>query len=316
MKEVREAWEDDFWKYLNAQKIELLRMKVAPLLRFVPNVNLAEAFFTSKMERCGLALLQKKDIATMRESVKEDIALLPTNLPQVAERTELIHNLLGGNWWTSVSLKTIDEAKSTLAPLMKYKKQENFEPLELDLQDIIDSRKWVVVRKEGQKFMIEEYKKKVEEKIEQLAAHHPTIQRLKNGEGVNLDDLIKLEQTLETELGSDELTLNEDNMLKAFGLRVGSLTDFLKHILKLETLPSYEEIVRKSFDIFIGKHNYNADQTKFLRTVQSVFIQKRKLEIADLYEPPFSNFGTNAVEKLFTQNEIEELMELTKKLVA
>ena len=130
--------------------------------------------------------------------------------------------------------------------------------------------------------MVEEYKKKVEEKIEQLAAQHPTIQRLTKGEAVNLDDLIHLEQTLETELGTDELNLNEDNMLKAFGVRVGSLTDFLRHVLKLETLPSYEQIVRKAFDAFILEHNYNADQTRFLRTVQTVFMQKRKLEEADL----------------------------------
>ena len=62
------------------------------------------------------------------------------------------------------------------------------------------------------------------------------------------------------------------------------------------------------------KYNYNADQTRFLRTMQTVFMQKRKLEEADLYEAPFTNFGSNAVEKYFKQEEIEELMELTKKL--
>ena len=140
--------------------------------------------------------------------------------------------------------------------------------------------------------------------------------RLRKGEAVNLDDLIHLEQTQETELGTDELNLNDDNMLKAFGVRVGSLTDFLRHVLKLETLPSYEQIVRKPFDAFILEHNYNADQTRFLRTVQTVFLQKRKLDEADLYEAPFTNFGSNAVEKYFTQEEIEELMELTKKIAA
>ncbi|MBX2990219.1 MAG: DEAD/DEAH box helicase family protein [Bacteroidetes bacterium] len=57
MKEVREAWQDDFWRYITAAKIEFLRMKVAPLLRFVPHVKPAKEFFVSKMERCGLALL-------------------------------------------------------------------------------------------------------------------------------------------------------------------------------------------------------------------------------------------------------------------
>jgi type I restriction enzyme, R subunit len=316
LKNVREAWEDNFWQYIEAKKIEFLRLRVAPLLRFVPDVNMAEAFFTSKMERYGLMMLEKKDLATIRESIRSDVSLLQTHLPQVKHAEPLKEKIIGSEWWEKANLKTIDDARNTLAPLMKYKREVSNEPLELDLQDLIDSRKWVVVRSSGQKMMIEEYKKKVEEKIEQLASTHPTIQRLKKGEGVTMSDLIALEQTLEAELGTDEISLNEDNMLKAFGVRVGSLTDFLKYVLKLEHFPSYDEIVRKAFDSFILEHHYSADQTRFLRTVQSVFLQRRKLEEADLYESPFTNFGINAVEKLFVDKDIEELMELTKRLVA
>lgn len=43
------------------------------------------------------------------------------------------------------------------------------------------------------------------------------------------------------------------------------------------------------------QHNYNADQIRFLRAVQSVFLQKRHLETADLYEPPLDMFGADAV---------------------
>ncbi|MFM7859409.1 MAG: DUF559 domain-containing protein [Flammeovirgaceae bacterium] len=316
LKDIREVWMDDFWQYLTPQKIELLRMKVAPLLRFVPDVNLDEAFFTSKMERVGLALLQKKDAAALIASIREDVSLLPSNIAQVQEKMLIKEAVLANKFWEEASLKKIEDARVALAPLMKYKREKPSMVIELGLDDVIDSRQWVVVRKEGQKIMVEEYRKKVEEKIEQLAAQHPTIKRLQQGEAVKMEDLLQLEQTLETELNTDELNLNEDNMLKAFGVRVGSLTAFLKHVLNQEALPSYEQIVRKAFDVFILEHNYNADQTRFLRTVQNVFLQKRKLDEADLYEAPFTNFGSNAVEKYFTQVEIEELIKLTKKLAA
>ena len=54
----------------------------------------------------------------------------------------------------------------------------------------------------------------------------------------------------------------------------------------------------------------------FLRSLQTLFMQKRKLEEADLYDAPFSNFGMNAVEKLFTNDDVKEIIELTKRLVA
>ena len=330
MKEVREAWEEDFWRYITVTKIEFLRMKVAPLLRFVPHVKPAEEFFVSKMERCGLALLQKKDLKTHIESIREDVSLLQTNLDQVQPHLGLIDTVLGSAYWRTLTLSTLDEAKEILAPLMKYRLDRPSIVIELGLDDIIDSRKWVILRKDSQRVYIEEYKKKIEEKILQIAETHPTIRKLREEvdparaglerggthSRVTVEDLVRLEETLEAELGTDELSLDDENMLKAFGVRVGNLVDFLKHVLGLEALPSYETIVRKAFDAFILEHNYNANQSRFLRVVQSVFLQRRKLELADLYEEPFTNFGANAVEKLFGESEITELIELAKKLAA
>lgn len=36
----------------------------------------------------------------------------------------------------------------------------------------------------------------------------------------------------------------------------------------------------------------------------------------DLYEEPFTNFGANAIEKLFSEGEKEELLTLIKRLAA
>lgn len=73
------------FSYSTAEKIELFRMKVAPLLRFVSHVKPADEFFTSKMERCGLALLQKKDLKTHIESIREDVELLPPILAKAID---------------------------------------------------------------------------------------------------------------------------------------------------------------------------------------------------------------------------------------
>lgn len=316
LKEIREVFEDSWWQLMTVTKIELLRLKAAPLLRFASTGNLSEAFFTSKMERLGLMLLQQKDVAEQSQEIKEDVDLLPRNLSQVAPHVPLINDIISHQWWNNINAKKLDEARKALAPLMKYRREKRTEPFELGLDDIIESRKWVIVNKGGQKLMVEEYKQKVEQRIQELAQQHPTIQRLLKGEVVNIQDLLQLEHTLETELLSDDLTLTEDNMLKAFGVRVGSLTDFLKYALRLEHLPNYSDLVRKAFDAFILEHHYNADQTRFLRTVQSVFMQKRKLDVSDLYEPPFTNFGMNAVEKLFSEEDVEEIIELTKRLIA
>jgi type I restriction enzyme R subunit len=316
LKEVRDSWDDEFYNYITPIKIEFLKLKVAPLLRFVPGVNTDEAFFTNKMEKCGLLLLQKRDNKITIESIKEDVSLLPTNLSQVSEHIDHVNEVLSNEFWKNVTLSKIDEKKVVLAPLMKYKRDRPSLIFELGLDDFMETRKWVIVRKDNEKVYVEEYRKRIEERILKLASEHPTILRLKNKEEVSIDDLIELDKTLELEFNTDELSLDEQNMLKAYGIRAGNFVDFLKHILNLETLPTYEAIIRKAFDSFIIEHNYNADQSRFLRAVQNFFIQHHKLEPADLYEEPFTNFGVNAVEKLFSEEEVNELVELTKKLVA
>jgi type I restriction enzyme R subunit len=50
--------------------------------------------------------------------------------------------------------------------------------------------------------------------------------------------------------------------------------------------------------------------------VRSVFLNKRRLEKADLYEPPLTQFGRNAADRLFSEGEIKELIEFTDKLAA
>ncbi len=43
------------------------------------------------------------------------------------------------------------------------------------------------------------------------------------------------------------------------------------------------------------------------------YAKKGRLEVDDLYEAPFTNFGMNAIKKLFSKEELEEILQLTKK---
>ena len=114
--------DDSWWQFLTVTKIELLGLKAAPLLRFASTGNLAEAFFTSKMERLGLMLLQQKDITENSQEIKEDVDLLPRNLSQVAPHVPLINDIISNQWWDNITVKKLNEARKTLAPLMKYRR--------------------------------------------------------------------------------------------------------------------------------------------------------------------------------------------------
>ena len=87
-----------------------------------------------------------------------------------------------------------------------------------------------------------------------------------------------------------------------------------RQVLELEALLDYQEVVQRQFEGYITKHQYNADQIRFLRAVESVFLEKRKLEMADLYEPPLTNFGADAVDKWFNEKEVEEVIDFANRM--
>ena len=91
---------------------------------------------------------------------------------------------------------------------------------------------------------------------------------------------------------------------------------FLRHLLASDAIPDYPQLVQRSFERHIQAHNYNAEQIRFLRSVQEVFLAKHTLIEADLYDPPLTNFGRNAVERFFTPQEIGDLLQLTQSLAA
>ncbi|MBM3190791.1 MAG: hypothetical protein FJ026_04850 [Chloroflexi bacterium] len=124
-----------------------------------------------------------------------------------------------------------------------------------------------------------------------------------------------LERTLRQELSAGDLEITEDNLRKAFALKVGSLIEFLPRVLGLDGIPDYAEIVQRQFQAFIATHHFNADQIRFLRAVQSVFLQRRRrLVRADLYDPPMSAFGDNAVGRWFTEPQVAEVLAFTAEL--
>ena len=81
-------------------------------------------------------------------------------------------------------------------------------------------------------------------------------------------------------------------------------------------MPDDRDVVSRNFEDFIAQLQFNSNLIHFLMAVQNVFLKKRPLEIPDLYEAPLDRFGEDAVERWFTQEEVDELIEFTENLAA
>jgi type I restriction enzyme R subunit len=312
--QIAHVWEDDFWTLISPAKLDFLRLHVAPLLRFAGDVDVAAETFTHKVERLRLQILQSTPSPQLLQSIAEDVSLLPGIAERVASSPSAKLAL-------STDLATATSAQLTqiirdLAPEMKNRRNRPNAFLKIDLPDFIESHGYISVGEGGHQILIEEYKRLVDARVLEVIEKHPALAALREGREVTDDQLIDLERTLYRELGRDDIQLSNRNIRLAYGLRVDNFLAFLRHLLALDAIPEYPEVVRRGFERHIQAHNYNAEQIRFLRSVQAVFLAKRSLVEADLYDPPLTNFGRNAVERFFTPQEIAALLELTSSLAA
>ncbi len=95
---------------------------------------------------------------------------------------------------------------------------------------------------------------------------------------------------------------------------MSSLVDFIRHVLQIKTIPTYDDIVLQAFDAFILSQTFSADQIRFLRAIQNYFVKEHRLDKVDLYEPPFTMFGLDAAERLFAPNQLDAVFGLIEEL--
>jgi type I restriction enzyme R subunit len=314
--EIEPAWSDGFWTRPTPANIEFLRLKVGPLLRFAANVDVAAETFTSKVERLKLQSLQGNSPSpALLQSISEDVSLLPDDVLNDTRREASVKLALSADLATATPAQLTQLARD-LAPAMKNRRNRPSAFLTIDLPDFIAARGYISLGEGGKQVFVEEYRKRVEERILKIIANNPALEAIRQGRDVSDDQLLDLERTLHHELAGSDLHLSSANIRKAYGVKVDNFLAFLRHVLSLDTLPDYAQVVQRAFERHIAAHQYNADQIRFLRSVQEVFLQKRELVEADLYEPPLTVFGRNAVERFFSPDEIRDLLEMTTALVA
>jgi type I restriction enzyme R subunit len=335
--DVEQAWTDGFWLYLNPSKISFLRAKVGPLLRFVAGTDVAAATFTNKVERLKHEILTDSVQPSTLESIAEDVSRLPDFVLRDPQKQEAVQTCLSARL-TSATPEMLNQVIEALAGQMRNRREKPSNFLELDLKDRIAHSGYITLGDGGVQVYVQEYRERVEQRVLEIVESHPAIAALRQGAIPTDLQLVALERTLREELGvklfSEEgatvspvategagtyrvaATDVVSNIRKAFNVKTGSLLGFLRAQLEMEELPDYETVVERNFDQHIARHAYDADQIRFLRAVMTVFLQRRRIEVADLYDEPLDRFGEDAVEQLFTEIDIQNLMKLVQTLAA
>lgn len=314
MNDIETALSDDLWDNVGIDPVKFLSEKIRPLMRFQTDVNLNKASFILKCERLGLASLRSEEQAVeeLKEGIVADINLLPKTLDKVKEKKDAISRSVSKEFWKDISYDGAQELIRELGQVMAYKRKEDKKTIVLDIDDVVKQRRLIEYGLEPKQEYVDTYIEKVESHIKELARSDTTIKKIEAGEPLDEEDLTKLEK----KLNSPELFITEEVMQKAYEKSKGTLVQFIKKILGLYEFPDPKKRIEEEFKTFMIANNqsYNADQINFLRAIQTVFAKKKHIEYADLFDPPFTNFGTQAPVPLFSKEQLIDIINLCDEL--
>ncbi|ATU08595.1 type I restriction endonuclease subunit R [Methanohalophilus portucalensis] len=313
LQDVEKALSPKLWDNVGLDPIDFLQKKIMHLMKFKPGVNLNEANFTLKCEKLAYAVLQNNqhEIERLKKPIAKMVDQLPRTIDKVKDKEDLLDDVLARSFWNGVDFEDAKKMVDEIAPLMPYMAKEPRETIVIDMGDTIEERKEWILNEEEAEYETA-YKEKVENWIQELADTHPVIIKIKNDEPLTENDLDELEETLY----NSELSLDISKINQILQRNNSTLVDFIKHVLGLYEYPSPNHVIKDAFDTFIIENNkqYSADQLNFIRTLQTVFLRKQHVEFSNLWNAPFTNFGTNSPMPMFSKEELNAFIHICNEV--
>ncbi|WP_163325505.1 type I restriction endonuclease subunit R [Draconibacterium mangrovi] len=316
LNDLQRLKDENFWNNLTADKVEFLDSVVKPLFRTVSDSDFKAMRFEKDIVEVSLARLQKDEekYETIRESIVEEIGELPLSVNIVAKQQELIQKAQSNHFWATINEDKFDELIEIIAPLMKFRELViTLPPAKFNLKDIVSGKEKVEFGPQHEALSVAKYRELVEQKINELVSFNPLLKKLKQGVEITPEEAEQLAEDLHNEHPHITIEL----LRKVYDHRKAQLVQFVKHILGIELLETFSETVTKAFDDFINHHTYlTSRQLQFLDLLKNFVLEKGEITKRNLIESPFTMIHPEGVRGIFTAKEIDEIIELTNKVLA
>jgi len=314
--ELQRLEDENFWNHLSNDKIEFLKSIVKPLFRTVSDTDFKAMRFEKDIVEVSLAKLsdENEKFETLKDSIVEEIAELPLSVNIVAKEEKLIRQSQTNHYWSIISEEDFDNLITKIAPLMRFREAiVPLGPAKFNFKDLVSEKEYVEFGPQHEALSIAKYRELVEQKVNELVSSNPLLQKLKEGKEITASEAEQLAE----ELHNEHPHITIDLLRRVYNHRKAQFVQFIKHILGIEILESFNETVSKAFDDFIAKHSYlSSRQLQFMDLLRNFILEKGELQKRNLIESPFTLIHPQGIRGVFSPAEIDEILLFTEKLIA
>ena len=262
------------WNYLSKFDIQEVKNNLTLLVDSDKDIESAKAF-DLKVFYIMLSLISEDVVAkrAIEQVVRISQALLERlSIPQVAEKKELLLEVITQTYWNNVNVEKLEHLRNELRYLIQYITDE-VGIYSTDFKDeLID---------QGTKDInIIDFKTYEEKVIDYLLSNevNETIIKIKMLDKITVEDLKELERILWQELGTKD---DYFNVTKEENLAV-----FIRSIVGIE-----QEAINQKFSEYLNTNILSSKQQEFVKSIINYVQQNGDITKQDLVEKsPFSDF--------------------------
>lgn len=228
-----------------------------------------------------------------------------STIPAVQSQLELIQDIQTIEFWQDINLITLEEVRKRLRNLMFALDKDKKEVVYTNFEDEVQGVTNVTGLYTNPTVDLAQYRKKIELYI-QDHQDQLTIQKLKRNKTITQVDLDVLDVLLLDASGMADIDTYREQILKEKPLGA-----FIRELVGLDL-----NAAKEAFSDFLDEGVYNTDQIQFVNQVINYLVDNGVLDMAQIFEPPFTDQHGESAYGFFDEGTVVELFGVIRSVNA
>lgn len=309
---VVETYKD--FKRLNQfapQTVSDLLEKIAPLMQWRNIMGQSEAYkFDLELTTIQtLIFTDANQIDLAKQSVMNKVESLQMHLNEVRSKAPAIAEIQTQQYWQYLTHAALEQSRINLRSIIHLRNKSVKPPTRDFVLDIIEDENQIHEADRLTKIVsidYQIYRQEVEKTLTPLFETDSVLKKIRNGEQVTEADLAQLSSLVHTQNPSVDL-----NTLKEFFPEsTATLDKILRTIVGMD-----KNAIEQSFTTFVQQiHTHvNAKQQRFIGMLKNHLIRHGAIEIAQLYDAPFTQIHDMGLDGVFSQQQADVIEQFIKQ---
>lgn len=291
--------------------VQKLLEEVAPLMQWRNIMGQSEAYkFDLELTTIQtLIFTDANQIDLAKQSVMNKVESLQMHLNEVRSKAPAIAEIQTQQYWQYLTHAALEQSRINLRSIIHLRNKSVKPPTSDFVLDITEDENQIHEADRLTKIVsidYQIYRQEVEKTLTPLFETDSVLKKIRNGEQVTEADLAQLSSLVHTQNPNVDL-----NTLKEFFPEsTASLDKILRTIVGMD-----KNAIEHSFTAFVQQiHTHvNAKQQRFIGMLKNHLIRHGAIEIAQLYDAPFTQIHDMGLDGVFSQQQADVIEQFIKQ---